>query len=150
MRIVSLAVLVAMMALGGPTGALERSSPDGPQDHPADDLASMLKPHYLFNMRGRRDPFDNVNRWRSAGTNVFNITTLGFKGLIEVNGQASALFISSNDKAVYTLRGSQLFGANDRVLPGVSGRILNEKEVRLKQGELTLNFSALRAPKRKI
>lgn len=140
----------AWLAVCGALMAVERSSADVSQARQADQRLSMLKPRYLFNMRGRHDPFVNVNRWAPAGSNIFNISSLDFKGMIEVDGQASALFVSINDKAIYTLRGSQLFGSNDKALAGVSGRILNEKEVRLRQGEMTLNFSALRAPKRKL
>jgi hypothetical protein len=139
-----------LLAVACILSADERSSPDLPQERLPDQRASVLKPRHLFSMRGRHDPFFNVTGWQSAGSAAFNITGLLFKGLMEVDGQSSALFMNANDRAVYTLRGSQLFGVNDHLIPGVSGRILNEKEVRLRQGELTLNYNAFRSTKRKL
>jgi hypothetical protein len=150
MRRIAMAAAVALLMVNAALPALERSSSDSVQARQVEQRVSVLKPLYLFNMRGRKDPFANVNSWQPAGSNIFSISGLDFKGLMEVDGQSSALFVSVNDKAVFTLRGSRLFGSNDKAVAGVSGRIMNEKEVRLRQGEITLNFSALRAPKRKL
>ncbi len=152
MRRAAWLILILTLVLGGKgkLEAVETSSTDGFQGKQTDTRASSLKPSYLFNMRGRRDPFTNVSGWLSAGATVFNISGLEFKGMVGVDGQTSALFVARADRAMYTLRGSHLYGANDKPVAGVSGRFLNEKEVRLRQGELTLNFSAVRAPKRKI
>ena len=148
-RMILLGLCLGLLVPGA-VRALEHSSQDSPQDH-GDNANAALKPSYLFNMRGRHDPFVNVYRWVSAGSSSsFNISSLAFKGLITVDGQITALFVSSNDRALYTLRGSRLYGANDKAVPGVSGRLIGDKEIRLRQGELALNFSALRAPKRKI
>jgi hypothetical protein len=149
-RLQTAALLGALLLAGGILPALERSSPDMDQERQADQRVSVLKPLHLFSMRGRHDPFVNVTGWQSAGSAAFNITSLLFKGLMEVDGQGSALFTNSTDKAIFILRGNQLFGTNDRLIPGVTGRILNQKEVRLRQGELTLTYSALRTAKRKL
>lgn len=130
--------------------ALEHSAPDDPQAAPADLHNSMLKPRYLFNMRGRRDPFINVTRLATAGSAGLVISSLQFKGVIGVEGATAALFVSVNDRALYTLRGNRLYGSGEKAVPGVSGRMLSDREVRLRQGELVLNFSAIRAAKRKI
>jgi hypothetical protein len=145
-----LRLALGLLLLPGATAfALEHSSQDSPGDH-GDNVNAALKPSYLFSMRGRHDPFINLYRWVSAGSqSAFNISLLAFKGLITVDGQVTALFVSSNDRALYTLRGSRLYGANDQAVPGVSGRLIGDNQIRLRQGELTLNFSALRAPKRK-
>ncbi len=62
----------------------------------------------------------------------------------------TALFVASSDRATFTMRGNHLYGSDDKPVQGVVGRFTGPKEVRLQQGELTLNFSALRATKRKI
>lgn len=141
-------VLVAVLA--SCAWAVEISSPDGPASGTVDRRPAVLKPAYLFNMRGRRDPFVNVNQWTTAGSGVFNISALQFKGLIEVEGLSTALFVNTNDRAMYTLRGNRLYAANDKPVPGVSGRMLDKGQVRLRQGDLSLNYSAIRAAKRKI
>ncbi len=143
-----LAVIVALIPAW--TGALERSAADLPQAAVVDQSKSALKPQYLFNMRGRRDPFVNSARWASVGSGGFNITLLQFKGVIATEGSTTALFLSSADRALYTLRGSRLYGANDKPVPGVTGRLVSDAEARLRQGELVLNFSASRAVKRKL
>jgi hypothetical protein len=145
-----LALVLGCFLFGGSAQGLERSSLDRPDEHPSDGTLAALKPSYLFNMRGRQDPFVNVNQWLSAGSTGFNITGLEFKGFIVVDGQTTALFVSASDRALYTLRGSRLYGASDTVVSGVTGRLIGDKEIRLRQGETTLNFSAIRAPKRKI
>jgi hypothetical protein len=121
------------------------------QPRPGDQRVSVLKPLHLFSMRGRRDPFRDTALWSPAGAADFNISGLMLKGFIEVDGQSIALFVSIYDRAAYTLRGGQLFGANQKAVPGVVGRIISKgKEARLRQGELSLTFSALRESKRKL
>ena len=140
-----LTALVATSAL-----AVETSSPEGPSSATVDRRPAVLRPPYLFSMRGRRDPFINVNQWASAGSGIFNISALQFKGLIEVDGLSTALFVNSSDRAMYTLRGNRLYAANDKPVPGVSGRLLEKGQVRLRQGDVSLNYSAVRTTKRKI
>jgi hypothetical protein len=142
--------LLVLTLLAAGLGALERSSPEGEASGPVDRRPSTLRPLVVFNMRGRRDPFATTTLWDPAGAGPVSISDLQLKGVIQVGGQMTALFVDSSDRASFTLRGSRLFGANDKPLAGVSGRFTGPKEVRLQQGELSLNFSALRAPKRKI
>ena len=145
------AALLAALWLTAPAlHGLEGSSPDLEQDRRVEQRASVLKPAHVFSMRGRRDPFSNPSQWQTAGTHIFNISGLAFKGLVEVDGHSTALFLSVNDRSLFTLRGSQLYGSNNRVMAGVSGRILNSNEVRLRQGESSITFSALRSAKRKL
>lgn len=143
-------ILAPMLGLAMALPAVESTAPEGPLPEQADRRPSVLKPAYLFNMRGRRDPFINVNQWATAGSGIFSISALVFKGFIEVDGFSSALFVNSSDRAMYTLRGNRLFAANDKPVPGVSGRMLDKGQVRLRQGELSLNYSATRTVKRKI
>ena len=42
----------------------------------------------------------------------------------------------------FTLRGGKLYGAGQKAVPNVTGRILPQGQVVLKQGEETLAFSA--------
>lgn len=130
--------------------AVESSSSELPSAAPSEPRFNAIKAPYLFNMRGRRDPFINPAQWQSAGDKVFNITGLEYKGTIEVNGSSAVLFVRAQDRAQFSLRGSRLFGADGKAVPGVTGRLLPNKEVRLRQGEQTLNFSAFRAAKRKF
>ncbi len=130
--------------------AVESSSSELPASSRSESRFNNIKAPYLFNMRGRRDPFVNPAQWQSAGDKVFSITGLEYKGTIEVNGSAAVLLVRAQDRAQFSLRGSRLFGADGKAVPGVSGRLLPNKEVRLRQGEQTLNFSAFRAAKRKF
>ena len=122
-------VVATVWGLSSAAVAVERSSPEGAQPAVVGSRPSMLQPLYLFNMRGRRDPFVNVLGWSSDGSGIFNISALQFKGVIEVDGQTSALFVATTDRAAYTLRGSRLFGSNDKPVAGVSGRFINATEV---------------------
>lgn len=144
-RALSLALLLAC-ALGS-LGAQEISSPQRPASN---ENRSEVKAPYLFNMRGRRDPFINPNAWQTSGSKAFDVTLLELKGIVEVNGAKAVLFVRATDKAVFTLRGQRLFGADGKAVPGVMGRALDKGRVQLRQGEQSLIFSAFRAAKRKF
>jgi hypothetical protein len=138
---------VLLLALAAPAPALERSAAEAPGS--AGEVSGP-RPRLLFNMRGRRDPFVNLSDWKPRGSLQFNITGLEFKGVIEVDGSVAALFINSDDRILYTLRGNRLYGSSQKPVPGVTGRLIDGKGAALRQGELSLAFSAKRVAKRKF
>jgi hypothetical protein len=139
-----------ILTLSAAGRALEHTSSDVPLSGTADARPATLRPQYVFNMRGRRDPFISSVLWETAGREAFNISDLQLKGFIRIGAQTTALFVATGDRAAYTLRGNHLYGSGDKPVAGVLGRFVGENEVRLQQGEQTLTFSALRASKRKI
>lgn len=150
MRRIALLLAVWTVLAPGSLRCQESSAPELPLSIVEDARANGLKAPYLFNLRGRRDPFVNSNQWRSAGSKAFDVTLLELKGTLEVNGAKAVLFVRATDRAVFTLRGQRLFGADGKAVAGVSGRIFDNHQVQLRQGEQSLNFGAFRKVKRKF
>jgi hypothetical protein len=114
--------------------------------------AASLKPLFLFDMRGRGDPFMPYPVLGSAATPVkaFDINALVFTGTLEVDGQLAALFTDDRNRT-YFLRGNLLYDPADKVVPGVHGSMSQtetDNEVTLTQGGSKLAFTSQRVSKR--
>jgi hypothetical protein len=126
--------------------ALEKASAQMVRDELTSTVdAPSLKPLFLFDMRGRKDPFLAYPLLtNSVGTpKTFDINGLVFSGTIQVGGQAAALFSDDTGKA-YSLRGNSLYDPQDKAVPGVHGGIVEtdeNNEVVLTQGDSKLTFS---------
>jgi len=137
-------LLVALCS--APARALEKASAQMVRDELTSTVdAPSLKPMFLFDMRGRKDPFLAYPLLtNSVGTpKTFDIKGLVFSGTIEVGGQTAALFSDDTGKA-YSLRGNSLYDPQDRSVPGVHGGIVEtaeNNEVVLTQGDSKLTFS---------
>jgi hypothetical protein len=140
------AALLLGPALSGPVQALETASAEMVRDALTSSVDSpSLKPLFLFDMRGRRDPFLAYPLLTNGvGTpKTFDINGLVFSGTIEVAGQTAALFSDDTGKA-YSLRGDSLYDPQDKAVPGVHGGITEtdqNNEVVLTQGDSRLTFS---------
>lgn len=129
-----------------PVWALEKATAEMVRDELTSTVdAPSLKPLFLFDMRGRKDPFLAYPLLtNSVGTpKTFDINGLMFSGTIEVGGQTAALFSDDTGKA-YSLRGNSLYDPQDKAVPGVHGGIVESgenNEVVLTQGDSKLTFS---------
>jgi hypothetical protein len=144
-RILTAAGLLVSLC-SAPMWALEKASAQMVRDELTSTVdAPSLKPLFLFDMRGRKDPFLAYPLLtNSVGTpKSFDINGLVFSGTIEVGGQTAALFSDDTGKA-YSLRGNGLYDPQDRSVPGVHGGIVESgenNEVILTQGDSKLTFS---------
>jgi Tfp pilus assembly protein PilP len=95
-----------------------------------------------YEARGRRDPFvqPSAGRLNQVIENI-NIENLRLTGVIRNPKQAMALFASqTGTKFGYVLKGTKLYRENHQAIPGITGKVLNPKEVLLKQGEKQIVF----------
>jgi hypothetical protein len=129
-----------------PAWALEKATAQMVRDELTSAVdAPSLKPLFVFDMRGRKDPFlAYALVTNTVGTpKTFDINGLVFSGTIEVGGQTAALFSDDTGKS-YSLRGNSLFDPQDKAVPGVHGGIVESgenNEVVLTQGDSKLTFS---------
>jgi|GEM_PF-2079720 hypothetical protein len=110
-----------------------------------------LKPVFLFNMRGRPDPFVAYPAMTAtAKVPALNIAQLVFKGLMEMRGQQLALF--QFGRLTYVLKAGSLLGVDGAAVPGIGGSVDAGRgdgtRVTLVQGERKLTYSARRSSKR--
>jgi hypothetical protein len=149
MRSLTVALL---LALPGAVAALEKASPQAVHERSTSDPEQVsLKPVFLFDMRGRKDPFvPYALLTATARTGALDIREMRFGGLLEVRGQQMALF-AALDKH-YVLKGGRLYGPDGTQVEGVRGRVtmhgVNEGQAQLEQGETRLTFSDRRVSKR--
>lgn len=95
-----------------------------------------------YEAKGRRDPFVQpyAGRLHHVIENV-NIENLRLTGVIRNPKQAMALFASqTGTKFGYILQDNKLFRENHQAIPGITGKVLNPKEVVLIQDEKRIVF----------
>lgn len=132
--------------------ALERASAREVHERRTADADQVsLKPVFLFDMRGRKDPFvPYALLTATAQTAGLDVREMKFGGILEVNGQKMALFEALGKH--YTLKGGSLYGPDGAPVDGVRGRVLKdgagEGRALLVQGEQRMTFSDRRAAKR--
>jgi hypothetical protein len=141
-----LAAAVSLNALEKASAQMERERATSTAD------AVSLKPLFLFDMRGRNDPFmayPLLTNAVAAGVS-FDINDLVFAGMIEVDGKSVALFTEQGGKT-YLLRGNSLYDPQDKVVDGIRGNIVESdtnNDVVLVQGEHKLHYTYKRLSKR--
>ncbi len=95
-----------------------------------------------YEAHGRRDPF--VQPYAGRLHHVIekvNIENLRLTGVIRNPKQAMALFASqTGTKFGYILQDNKLFRENHQAIPGITGKVLNPKEVVLIQDEKRIVF----------
>lgn len=148
MRLSSL-LLIALLGLGAAAQAAERSSAQANRERPTSNLDQVsTKPLMYFSMRERQDPFMAYSLLTTtAATDFLSIANLAYSGLIQVQGAPVALF-KDNQGQTYTLKGSGLFGPDNKRLAGIRGRVSNSGQVSLEQGEKKLVYSTKITSKR--
>ncbi len=148
-----LALAATIVALSAGLKAIESASASLERERPTSGVdAVSLKPPYLFDMRGRGDPFMAYPLLTTAvpAAKAFDVEGLQFAGLIEVRGRAVALFSDSQGRS-YLLRGGNLYAPDDRAVPGVRGGVIragDSNKVVLVQGDRKLTFTCRRPSKR--
>ncbi len=142
-----------MLALApGALAALEKAPPQAVHERRTADAEQVsLKPVFLFDMRGRKDPFvPYAVMTATAKTGGLDIREMKFGGLLQVRDQRVALFLALGMH--YTLKGGKLYGPDGALVPGVHGRVVkqgvDDGQVLLEQGEQRLLFSDRRVSKR--
>jgi hypothetical protein len=132
--------------------ALEKASPQAVHERRTADADEVsLKPVFLFDMRGRKDPFVPYGLMTAtAKTEGLDIREMTFGGLLQVRDQRVALFQALGKH--YTLKGGLLYGPDGSQVPGIHGRVVkqgvDDGQVLLQQGEQRLIFSDRRISKR--
>jgi hypothetical protein len=145
------AFLILALAPGA-LPALEKASPEAVHERRTADADQVsLKPVFLFDMRGRKDPFvPYALMTATAKVAGLDIREMQFGGLLQVRDQRVALFQALG--VHYTLKGGKLYGPDGALIPGVHGRVVkqgvDEGQVLLEQGEQHLLFSDRRVSKR--
>ena len=136
----------------GALAALEKASPQAVHERRTADAEQVsLKPVFLFDMRGRKDPFVPYGLMTAtAKVDGLDIREMGFGGLLQVREQRVALFTALGKH--YTLKGGKLYGPDGAVIAGIHGRVVKQTvddgQVLLEQGEQRLLFSDRRVSKR--
>jgi|SRR5665213_364907 len=144
---------ILLLTASAPAMALEMASAQMERERSTSALGSVsLKPLFLFDMRGRRDPFMAYALLTNSvpAGKAFDINELVFSGIVAVDGKTAALFSGDGGKT-YFLRGASLFDPGDKVIPGVRGNFAESganDEVILAQGDRKLSFSYKRLSKR--
>ena len=145
----SIAAGLILLLLAAAAPALEKASAQASRQRRTSTLEQVTtKPLILFNMRQRQDPFMAYSLvTTTASTEFFTIASLAFSGLIEMEGAQVALFRDNQDRT-YTLKGSILYGPENKPLTGIRGRVTEDKKVLLEQGERRLLYSSSSTSKR--
>ena len=152
MRRVGLALALALILAPLALPAMEMASARAVHERRTADADQVsLKPVFLFDMRGRKDPFvPYALLTATAQTGDLDVREMKFGGLLEVNGQKLALFEALGKH--YTLKGGKLFGPDGAPVEGVRGRVLKDSSgdgrALLVQGEQRMIFSDRRPSKR--
>lgn len=101
-----------------------------------------IKPLYIFQNSGGRDPFSPRYKQETFPTVLaVDITTLTLLGITESNNIRTALFkskIGSNFGYIFT--GGRLYGDNDEIITDIAGEFKNDMEVLLRQGDREVLF----------
>ncbi len=141
--------LALSAALAAPAWSLERVSAKAQRDKQTSSLEQVsTKPLFIFNMRGRQDPFMAYALMTvTASTEHFSIANLSFTGLLQVQGSMVALF-KDHQGQTYTLKGGHLHGLDNQRLTQVRGRISADRQVALEQGEKRIVYSNQSTSKR--
>jgi hypothetical protein len=141
-----LGVFLLVLLAGTRAGlALESSGGNGGASRETSELRELsTKPLVIYSARGRQDPFvAPLVLALHQDHSSLKISELVFVGVMESHQRRVALFRSSGGREqTFTLRGGKLYGAGQKAVPNVTGRILPQGQVVLKQGEETLAFSA--------
>jgi hypothetical protein len=104
---------------------------------------SAVKPLYIFQNKGGRDPFyPRYMKQTSGSIESVDITTLSLQGVTESNGIKSALLKSRNGLTFgYIFTDGRLYGDNDVEIADVTGEFKGENELLLRQGDREITFS---------
>jgi hypothetical protein len=96
-----------------------------------------IKPLYIFQNSGGRDPFSPRYKQETFPTVLkVDITTLTLLGITESNNIRTALFkskIGSNFGYIFT--GGKLYGDNEEIITDIAGEFKSNIEVLLRQGD---------------
>ena len=147
-----LALALAASVAPRTLAALEKASPEAVHERRTADVDQVsLKPVFLFDMRGRKDPFVPYGLLTAtAKVDGLDIREMTFGGLLQVRDQRVALFMALGKH--YTLKGGALFGPDGAQIQGIRGRVVkqgdDDGQVLLEQGEQRLIFSDRRVSKR--
>jgi hypothetical protein len=147
-------LLAAALALLGPATAqaLEKQAAAQVETRETAQAEQVsLKPVFLFNMRGRPDPFVAYPAMTAtAKVPALNIAQLVFKGLMEMRGQQLALF--QFGRLTFVLKAGSLLGVDGAPVSGIGGSVDDDHgggtRVTLVQGERKLTYAARRSSKR--
>jgi|GEM_PF-1084036 hypothetical protein len=107
-----------------------------------------IKPLYIFQNSGGRDPFSPRYKEETFPTVVaVDITTLALLGITESNNVKTALFkskIGSNFGYIFT--GGRMYGDNDEIISDIAGEFKSDMEVLLRQGDREVLFKLTTNP----
>jgi hypothetical protein len=99
-------------------------------------------PIFHFKNETGRDPFSArqllINMEQK---NDLQISTLMLEGITNTGSRKTALFSTTGGfKSGYIFEDGALYGDNDKVIEGITGKILNKDEIILRQGDKEVIF----------
>ncbi len=104
-------------------------------DSEAPGQTPTFRPKITYQGQNLRDPFvEPGGSQKQAGLGQVAIASLKLTGIIRNPTSATALFTTQTGPEFgYLLRDGSLYAENHRLVAGITGRILNPKEVLLRQ-----------------
>jgi hypothetical protein len=142
-------LIILALAAALPAAAVENVGPAETHGRETSEAGEFsVKPLKIYSPRGRRDPFV-AQRFGVTGTArpetvEFTISGLRLTGFVGIGDHRIAMFKLRNSNLTYMLRSNRLYSAEDKRVAEVSGRILKNDEVELRQGERRLVFGKFR------
>ena len=126
-------LLTSMVVIGGQTRVFA-----------ADDIngSVLLRPKVIYQAQNRRDPFvkPSAGQFHHVIEQV-DIESLKLTGIIRNPNQATALFTTqTGPKFGFLLKAGKLYRENHQSINGITGEIINPKEVILRQDGRTITF----------
>ncbi len=102
----------------------------------------VIKPLYVFENKGNRDPFiSRANQQVFPQLKILDISALKLYGIMESEGRRSALFGNKSGNSFgYILKDGEFYEENNNIVPDVKGDIKSDKEVLLIQGDKEILF----------
>jgi hypothetical protein len=107
-----------------------------------EDDAALFQPPAVYQAQSRRDPFvqPQGGLLRNVMTRL-DIEVLKLTGVISHPGRTLALFTTqTGPRFGYLLKDGKLFGENHRLIGGVTGQVLGNERVVLKQGNKRIEY----------
>lgn len=129
-----------LLVLLGATVLINRSVQADSDD--SDNSRLLVRSKIAYHSKGRRDPFvqPRINNYHHLLGQV-DIESLKLTGIIRNDQQATALFTTqTGPRFGYLLKQGKLYRENHQPVTGITGDVINPKQVVLRQGEREIIF----------